>query len=298
MINCLRVLFFCFFTTWAVATDHFIFYQQGLYTFCDELKSEMQEKKNLEIEIRTDEVQRVFEAIQQSTADGIFIKRKLTEDEKKSYPDLEEIPIMTDALLFFVDARLEISNLTKDQIFDCFFKQISWSKVTGKDYPYLKNPLVKPYLNSSGAGDSQVFLEKMNAIILDESPQRLLIQGQSRDGVLFKQFVDIQNSDKKKIRYLYQDTGRSIFSNVIGYVSLNPGRVLLEKTSEVSYTLSIDGIEASPENIKKGIYPFAYDCHLVVKKNDKSQKIIEFIELIKTEVFTQFVKNFYYIPKE
>ncbi len=286
-----KILFICC-LTWVSARDQLIFYQQNLYKFCQELSDKMKENENLNIELRTDDMSRVFEAINQSTADGFFIKRKLTDEEKKNYPDLEEIPIMTDALIFINRGDLGIDNLTINQLFDCYFRQVTWSDVLGKDYSAIENSQIKAYMNASGSGDVQVFLEKMNAVILDESPARILLKAELKDQSISKNFVDLISSDQKKIKRI---TGFG--ENIITYVSLNPGLFLLNKEKDKITVIAIDGVEPSTENIKKGLYPFSYDCHLVVNKDRKNEQLNQFIGLLNSPVFIDLVKSFYYVPK-
>lgn len=170
--------------------------------------------------------------------------RELKDDEKSS---LEEVVIALDGIAVVINPENTVTNLTKDQIKEIFQGKITnWKDVGGPDEP------IVVVSREEGAGTRDAFEELMGLVedkITTVSESALIADG---NGAVK------QNVSTKKA--------------AIGYLSLGA-------VDDSVKSVTVDGVEATEENVQNGTYGIKRPFILVTKgaPSDEAGKFIDFI---------------------
>jgi phosphate transport system substrate-binding protein len=171
--------------------------------------------------------------------------RELTNDEKK---ELKDFQIALDGIAVIVNTTNKVSDLTKDQLKDIYTGKIkNWKEVGGVD----KNIIV--ISREDGSGTRTAFDDLVK--LVDSNKNSLIV----KDSQFSNSTGDMAANVSKK-------------DNAIGYMSLGD----IDKSVK---TLKLQGIEATPENVKSKKYvlmrPF-----LMCTKGEPSEDVKAFIDYV------------------
>lgn len=168
---------------------------------------------------------------------------------------LKITPIGVDALVFIVNEKNSIKNLTTKNLQDIYSGKIeNWKEVGGEDVK------IEAYQRVLNSGSQTLFLNLlMKDIKPMEAPTKYFVLGM--DGLI----EEIAS---------YNDEGNAIGYSVYYYASKMyqvPGLRLL----------SVDGVEPNDETIANGEYPFLNEYYLVIREdeaeNSETKKLYNFI---------------------
>ena len=198
--------------------------------------------------------------------------RSVKEKEIKKYPDLKIHKIATDGVVLVVNADNPLANLTSAQVEQLFKGEASnWSTVGGHDG--------EVYLVSMGAehGTYELFTKKFHLKGVAEEDTITFDKGQA--WVAFSQDVAL---DK-----VAHDVNAVTFASV-GVASdyTTGGKVKV---------LTLDGIEATPENVVSGKYSVSRPL-LLLSKGDPVGEAKDFIAYMQGAECQAIVKGMGYIP--
>lgn len=164
-----------------------------------------------------------IKAVQEGTADIGASSRELKPEEKTG---LVETRIATDGIAVIVNPANSVADLSLDEVREIFAGKIkNWQEVGGKNAP------ITVIVREEGSGTWGAFTE----LVMKETP--------------FTTQAVVQNSTGAVRTAVAGDP------NATGFISLGT-------VSEEVKPLKIDGVEATPENVKAGTYkisrPFLY----------------------------------------
>ncbi|MDR0838299.1 MAG: substrate-binding domain-containing protein [Oscillospiraceae bacterium] len=179
-------------------------------------------------------------------ADGntdVLIVYEPPKDTLEQYgKNLEFAPIGRDALVFLVNAANPVSSLTTEQLLDIYTgKTTDWAALGGNSGEILA------YQRNETSG-SQTLMRRlvMGDAELVAAPAELVV---TEMGGLIAAVASFDNSS------------RAIGYNVYYYVT--------EMKSDPNIKiLSVDGVEATPETIGSGAYPFTNDFYAAIRKDE------------------------------
>jgi len=170
--------------------------------------------------------------------------------------ELEMAPIGRDALVFLVNVKNPVQNLSTKQIIDIYQGKIkNWKEVGGSDTK------VKPFQRNETSG-SQTLMRKlvMGGKPLMEAP---------------KEYIETEMGGLVDAIATYNNSDYAIGYNVYYYVSQM-------KDDEQVTMLSVDGVLPSNESIQSGSYPFVNDFYAAIRKdapeNSPERQLFEWIQ--------------------
>ena len=169
-----------------------------------------------------------------------------SEDEKQLAEqqgvELEIVPIVKDAFVFFVNKNNPVENLTLSQIQDIYSGKIkNWSEVEGF------NKKILPFQRPENSGSQTGMLE----LVMKGKKMR-----QPTTETISQNTVDIIN--------VISDYNNS--ENAIGYSYYYYATTMY--TSHVMKLLSVNGIEPTYDNIKTGLYDLQTAYYAVIRKDE------------------------------
>ena len=186
-------------------------------------------------------------AAETGTADIGMSSRELKDAEKEQLPYV--IEIAKDGLAIIVHPSNPIANLTLEQIRKIYTQEIkNWNELGGK------NAKIHIIAREDGSGTRSAFEE--------------LVMG--KDYAIHPRAI-VQNSNGA-VRLLVSDD-----PNAIGFISL--GLVEAHEEQKEVKALKLDGIEATSDNVKNGIYKLTRPF-LFVSKNEPEGLAKDFIDFI------------------
>lgn len=169
-----------------------------------------------------------------------------SEEEQKLAKDkgieLEIVPVVKDAFVFFVNKNNPVENLTLSQIQKIYSGEIkNWSNVGGNNSEIIA-------FQKSEKSTSQIGMMElvMKGIKLMQPPTEIISQGM----VDIVDIVSDYDNGEKAIGYSYY------YYSMIMYTKNN------------MKLLSIDGIKPTYENIKTGLYDLQTTYYAVIKKDE------------------------------
>jgi phosphate transport system substrate-binding protein len=170
---------------------------------------------------------------------------------QKKNVKLEMLPIGKDALVFLVNKKNTLTNLTEKQIVDIYSGKITnWKDVDGKD------AVIIPYQRQLLSG-SQTMMDK------------LVMKGTKMMDAPSTYYIGAMNSLVDAVA-VYDGAENAIGYNVYYYVSTM-------KLDENIRLLSVGGVAPSTKSIASGAYPFVNDFYVVIRADapkDSPQRIL------------------------
>jgi len=186
--------------------------------------------------------------------DVIIASRDISRNEKASSEELgvelETAPLAIDALVFIVNPKNPVKNLTSDQVRKIYTGEIrNWKEVGGIDHA------ITPYIRNADSGSQ----EKMETLVM---------QG----------LTMIERTDEN---YMYEIIGSQMISPYaqleideygIGYTPFFYCTAMVRDLMKVDM-LSIDGVAPSKETLRSNKYPFVSSIYAAVRKTENHESM-------------------------
>lgn len=178
--------------------------------------------------------------------DVIIASRDISRNEKASSAELgveiETAPLAVDALVFIVNPKNPVKNLTADQIRKIYTGEITnWKQVGGKDHA------ITPYIRDADSGSQ----EKMETLVMNGLTMI--------DGTYMPEIIGSQMTSPY-MQLEYDEYG-------IGYTPFFYCTAMVRDLMQVKI-LSIDGVMPSKESLRANEYPFASHIYAAVRKTE------------------------------
>ena len=197
-----------------------------------------------------------------------------SEDEQKlaqeKNVELEIVPIVKEAFVFFVNKSNTVNNLTLEQIQKIYTGQIkSWKDVGGDNQRII--PFQRP--ENSGSQSGMLALVMKGQKMMDPTTETL--------AYTMADIVDVISD---------YDNGK----NAIGYSYYYYANTMYSK--ENMKFLAVDGIEPTYDNIKNGLYGIQTAYYAVIRKDEaKDSDARKLLEAMKSERGQEVAKEAGYV---
>ena len=184
-------------------------------------------------------------------ADVIIASRDISRNEKTSAAelgvDLETAPLAIDALVFIVNPKNPVKNLTSDQVRKIYTGEITnWKEVGGVDHA------ITPYIRNADSGSQ----EKMETLVMDGLTMI--------DGTYMAEIIGSQMASPY-MQLEYDEYG-------IGYTPFFYCTAMVRDLLKVNM-LSIDGVAPSKESLRFKKYPFVSCIYAAVRKTQDHESL-------------------------
>ena len=194
--------------------------------------------------------------------DVIIASRDISRNETASAAELgvelETAPLAIDALVFIVNPKNSVKNLTSDQVRKIYTGEITnWKEVGGVDHA------ITPYIRNADSGSQ----EKMETLVMD----------------------GLKMIDGTEGTYLYEIIGSQMASPYlqiegdeygIGYTPFFYCTAMVRDLMKVDM-IAIDGVMPSKESLRNNKYPFVSSIYAAVRKtedhNSMAYKLYQFL---------------------
>ena len=178
--------------------------------------------------------------------DVIIASRDISRNEKVSAAeagvDLETAPLAIDALVFIVNPKNPVRNLTADQVRKIYTGEITnWKEVGGVDHA------ITPYIRDADSGSQ----EKMETLVMDGLT---MIDGSRMPEIIGSQMAS---------PYLQLEGDEY----GIGYTPFFYCTAMVRDLMQVNM-LSIDGVMPSKESLRNNNYPFVSSIYAAIRKTE------------------------------
>ena len=192
--------------------------------------------------------------LMEGKTDVIIASRDISRNEKTSSEELgvelETAPLAIDALVFIVNPKNPVKNLTSDQVRKIYTGEIrNWKEVGGIDHA------ITPYIRNADSGSQ----EKMETLVM---------QG----------LTMIERTDEN---YMYEIIGSQMVSPYlqleideygIGYTPFFYCAAMVRDLMRVDM-LSIDGVAPTKESLRAIKYPFVSSIYAAVRKTEDHESM-------------------------
>lgn len=182
-------------------------------------------------------------------SDVIIASRDISRNEKASAAELgvelETAPLAIDALVFIVNPKNPVKNLTADQVRKIYTGEITnWKEVGGVDHA------ITPYIRNADSGSQ----EKMETLVM----------------------AGLKMIDGTEETYMYEIIGSQMASPYlqlendeygIGYTPFFYCTAMVRDLMRVNM-LSIDGIAPSKESLRNNKYPFVSSIYAAIRRTE------------------------------
>ena len=186
--------------------------------------------------------------------DVIIASRDISRNEKAASEEqgveLETAPLAIDALVFIVNPKNPVKNLTSDQVRKIYTGEITnWKEVGGVDHA------ITPYIRNADSGSQ----EKMETLVM-------------------KGLTMIDRTDEN---YMYEIIGSQMISPYaqleideygIGYTPFFYCTAMVRDLMRVDM-LSIDGVAPTKESLRSNKYPFVSSIYAAVRKTEDHESM-------------------------
>ena len=182
-------------------------------------------------------------------SDVIIASRDISRNEKASAAEsgveLETAPLAIDALVFIVNPKNPVKNLTSDQVRKIYTGEITnWKEVGGVDHA------ITPYIRDADSGSQ----EKMETLVMNG-----LIMIDGAEGTYMHEIIGSQMASP----YLQIEADE----HGIGYTPFFYCTAMVRDLMRVDM-LSIDGVKPSKETLRNNKYPFVSSIYAAVRKTE------------------------------
>mgnify|MGYP002523302792 FL=1 len=192
--------------------------------------------------------------LMEGKTDVIIASRDISRNEKTSSAELgvelETAPLAIDALVFIVNPKNPVKNLTSDQVRKIYTGEIrNWKEVGGVDHA------ITPYIRNADSGSQ----EKMETLVM-------------------KGLTMIDRTDEN---YMYEIIGSQMISPYaqleideygIGYTPFFYCTAMVRDLMRVDM-LSIDGVAPTKESLRSNKYPFVSSIYAAVRKTEDHESM-------------------------
>ena len=186
--------------------------------------------------------------------DVIIASRDISRNEKASAAELgvelETAPLAIDALVFIVNPKNPVKNLTADQVRKIYTGEITnWKEVGGVDHA------ITPYIRDADSGSQ----EKMETLVMDG-----LTMFDGTEGTYMYEIIGSQMASP----YLQIENDEY----GIGYTPFFYCTAMVRDLMRVDM-LSIDGVMPSKESLRNNKYPFVSSIYAAVRKTEAPESM-------------------------
>ena len=183
--------------------------------------------------------------------DVIIASRDISRNEKASAESigmkLETAPLAIDALVFIVNPKNPVRNLTVDQVRKIYTGEITnWKEVGGVDHA------ITPYIRNADSGSQ----EKMETLVMNGLTMI--------DGTYMPEIIGSQMASPY-MQLEYDEYG-------IGYTPFFYCTAMVRDLMKVNM-LSIDGVAPSKESLRANKYPFVSSIYAAVRKTESHESM-------------------------
>ena len=187
--------------------------------------------------------------LMEGKADVIIASRDISRNEKASAEsmgiELETAPLAIDALVFIVNPKNPVKNLTADQVRKIYTGEITnWKEVGGVDHA------ITPYIRDPDSGSQ----EKMETLVMNGLTMI--------DGTYMPEIIGSQMASP----YLQLE----VDEYGIGYTPFFYCTAMVRDFLKVKM-LSIDGMPPSKESLSENKYPFVSSIYAAVRKSENHE---------------------------
>jgi phosphate transport system substrate-binding protein len=192
--------------------------------------------------------------LMEGKTDVIIASRDISRNEKASSKELgvelETAPLAIDALVFIVNPKNPVKNLTSDQVRKIYTGEIrNWKEVGGVDHA------ITPYIRNADSGSQ----EKMETLVM-------------------KGLTMIDRTDEN---FMYEIIGSQMISPYaqleideygLGYTPFFYCTAMVRDLMRVDM-LSIDGVAPTKESLRSNKYPFVSSIYAAVRKTEDHESM-------------------------
>lgn len=192
-----------------------------------------------------------YENLIESKTDVIIASRDISRNELKSANDagvkIITEPLAIDALVFIVNPKNPVRNLSADQVRKIYTGEITnWKEVGGADHT------ITPYIRDTDSGSQ----EKMETLVMDGLTMI--------DGTYMPEIIGSQMASPY-LQIEMDEYG-------IGYTPFFYCTAMVRDLMKVNM-LSIDGVEPSKESLQKNIYPFVSSIYAAIRETENQESM-------------------------
>ncbi len=200
-----------------------------------------------------------YENLIESKADVIIASRNISRNERElalnSGVEIETEPLAIDALVFIVNPKNPVKNLSSDQVRKIYTGEITnWKEVGGVDHA------ITPYIRNADSGSQ----EKMETLVMKGLTMI--------DGTYMPEIIGSQMASP----YLQIE----IDEYGIGYTPFFYCTAMVRDLLKVNM-LSIDGVAPDKKSLSENTYPFVSGIYAAVRKTEKhdsmAYKLFQFL---------------------
>lgn len=214
-----------------------------------------------DIEITSSETHDLYKKLVEGKTDLILVTSPDEVDKKmikESEIELEIVPIVKDAFVFFVNKENPIEGLTLDQIQGIYSGKIkNWKTVGGENEKIIAYQ--RPESSYSQIGMKSLIMQDENII----NPVSETVEQYMSDII---DVISDYGNEKNAIGYSYSYYATKIYSK------------------DNMKLLAINDIDPSYENIQTGLYSFQISYYAVIRKNEaEDSNVRKLLDLMKSE---------------
>lgn len=192
-----------------------------------------------------------YENLIEGRTDVIIASRDISRNEKASAEDLgvelETAPLAIDALVFIVNPKNPVKNLTSDQVRKIYTGEITnWKEVGGVDHT------ITPYIRDTDSGSQ----EKMETLVMNGLTMI--------DGTYMPEIMgSMMDSPYRQLEF--DEYG-------IAYTPFFYRTAMVRDLSNVTM-LSIDGVAPTKKSLRNNKYPFVSSIYAAVRKTEDHESM-------------------------
>jgi len=189
--------------------------------------------------------------LMEGKTDVIIASRDISRNEKASSEELgvelETAPLAIDALVFIVNPKNPVKNLTSDQVRRIYTGEITnWKEVGGVDHA------ITPYIRDADSGSQ----EKMETLVMEGLT---MIDGEYMPEII----GSMMDSPYRQLEF--NEYG-------IAYTPFFYRTAMVRDLSNVTM-LSIDGVAPTKESLRSNKYPFVSSIYAAVRKTEDHESM-------------------------
>lgn len=192
-----------------------------------------------------------YENLIESKTDVIIASRDISRNELKSANDagvkITTEPLAIDALVFIVNPKNPVRNLSADQVRRIYTGEITnWKEVGGVDHT------ITPYIRDTDSGSQ----EKMETLVMDGLTMI--------DGTYMPEIIGSQMASPY-LQIEMDEYG-------IGYTPFFYCTAMVRDLMKVNM-LSVDGVAPSKESLKENTYPFVSSIYAAIRETENQESM-------------------------
>ena len=191
-----------------------------------------------------------YENLINGDADLILVTQPSDEElalAEKAGIELEVIPVVNEAFVFYTNVRNPVKSLSLEQIQKIYTGEITnWKEVGGNDVP------IKAFQREPNSGSQTGMLKLvMKGLELMEPPKEDIIESMFEIIGLVSNYDNGENS----IGYSYYYYATTMYD------------LMDKEVADRIHLLGVDGVEPNNETIKNGTYPIRTNYYIVINKS-------------------------------